>query len=118
MLAGVSGIRVAHTPRLAKLGRLVVGEVDDETLWARFHSIAGADAPVPDRASAMAIIAAHEALNDAGVRPGDLDGERIGLIMGKCQTEFTGTRSFDESTLPRTRRPNGSRRISGYMARR
>lgn len=60
------------------------GQVADDVLSRKLDHL-GEQATGSDRAVALAIVAADEAITRSGLDLDDLDPRRIGLVLGKCQ---------------------------------
>ncbi|MFI7588137.1 beta-ketoacyl synthase N-terminal-like domain-containing protein [Spongisporangium articulatum] len=86
LVAGRSGVRPATQRSFDGLDGVWVGEVEDA--WLDEGLPAGAKPQ--DRLSALALVAAREALTRARLSSGlDTGGERVGVVVGQCQMTDT-----------------------------
>lgn len=86
LLGGRTGIRRLSAPQFAIFPDAIGGEVDD-ALERRLELLGFPSARDLARPSKLALVAAAEALARSGLDLDALDRNRIGVAMGKCQTE-------------------------------
>jgi 3-oxoacyl-[acyl-carrier-protein] synthase II len=103
-LAGRSGVRTITAFPVDGLRTRFAGQLEG---FAPEGLIPAADLPQMDRFSQIAVVAAQQALADAGLRPGDggLDPERVGVCIGTAQ----GGRIADEQAMEMYFRSEGRR---------
>lgn len=92
--AGRTGVRPVDRFDVTGLRTRIAGVVDKESFAEQLR---GADSRLMDRFAQMAVVAAQEALEDAGIRPGDgsLDPGRLAVCVGTAQ----GGRVSDEELM-------------------
>lgn len=92
--AGRTGVRLIDRFDVTGLRTRIAGVVDKESFE---EPLRGADTRLMDRFSQMAVVAARQALEDAGLRPGEgsLDPGRVAACVGTAQ----GGRVSDEELM-------------------
>ncbi|MFN7961656.1 MAG: beta-ketoacyl-[acyl-carrier-protein] synthase family protein [Thermoanaerobaculia bacterium] len=80
---------------------------------AEEHLPAGARLP-ESRASRMAVVAAHQALDDAGLEPSSLALERCGVAMGTTSGEPVEVERFDDAYVAGELRRVGAEFMNNY----
>ncbi|GAA3829153.1 hypothetical protein GCM10022226_57470 [Sphaerisporangium flaviroseum] len=81
LTSGQGGLTPIEDEGFAVFEARYAGQVPDEWIDGR---LPGSDAAL-DRTARLALIAARQAVEQAGLAYEDLDGERSGIILGKCQ---------------------------------
>ncbi|MEH6819374.1 beta-ketoacyl synthase N-terminal-like domain-containing protein [Dietzia cercidiphylli] len=92
LMGGRSGIDEATTGPFAEFDARFAGRVPDE--W--FMAAARAGAPGIDRTAALAVAAAREAYEGAGLDRARPEPDRIGLVLGKCQGTPTADGGYQQ----------------------
>lgn len=82
LVSGATALRLNQRTDVGPPGSHVVGEVDDEALTSRVTS---AETARYGRDVVLALTAAREALQQAGLAEDDPERSRAGLVLGKCQ---------------------------------
>ncbi|NBE96267.1 3-oxoacyl-ACP synthase [Nonomuraea sp. KC401] len=80
LLSGLSAITPIQDPAYAVFDSAYAGQIPDEWL---IDQLSGADLEL-DRDSRMGLVAAQQAIAHGALDPGGTDGERFGVVLGRC----------------------------------